>query len=105
VAPFKQAVMAMDEFHKKAAITALKKMFDGRYFDICTVDNVIKITGCIADRKDYQALRALHCVNWSDMDADLRNMVMVKTMQIFDTPKFSVEVLSNAIKNDSLLLN
>ena len=98
--------MSMDSFHKKAAITALKNMFEEKkYFDICTVDAVLKLTGCIPDKKDYQALRALHCVDWVDMDADLRNTVMLKTMQMFETPGFDTELLDGAIKTNTLLLN
>lgn len=95
----------MDEFHKKAATLALNKMFEGNYFDICTVDKVIKLTGCIANKKDYQALSALHCTHWTDMDKDMRNMVMLKTMQIFETPKFDMELIGNAIQKNSLMLN
>lgn len=96
----------MDEFHRKAAVTALKNMFEEKnYFDICTVDKILKLTGCIPDKKDHQALSALHCVHWNEMDADLRNMVMLKTMQMFETPGFDTELLDGAIKANTLLLN
>lgn len=95
----------MDAFHKAAVTTALKEMFNGNYFSISTVDKCIKITGCIPNKKDYQALSALHCVDWSDMDKELRQLVFVKTMEIFDNPGFDIELLGQVMKNDSLLLN
>ncbi len=99
----------MTEFQRTAAIAALKKMFAGKYFDICTVDKVIDITGCIPpDRKDYAALNALHCMHWSDMTPDLRNQVMLKTLQIFEQPGFDLELIDKVIANaanDIRLLN
>ncbi len=96
----------MNEFQREAAITALKVMFESTYFDICTVDKCIKLSGCVPpDRKDYQALHALHCVHFSDMSRNLRNMVLAKTMQIFESPKFDTEVLGALFKTNSKMLN
>lgn len=99
----------MNDFQREAAITALKLMFEGRYFNISTVDKCIKISGCVPpDRKDYQALNALHCVDFADMSANLRQMTLAKTMQIFETPKFDTEVIGalfNDNKTNTKLLN
>ena len=90
----------MTEFQRMAAITVLKQMFAGGHFSICTVDKVIQITGCIPpDPKDYQALSALHCVDWADMSQDLRNQVMLKTLQIFEQPGFDLELIDKVINN------
>jgi len=72
----------MDAFHKKAAVAALKNMFAGGYFNICVVDKLINLTGCVPDGDDYRALSALHCVDWKDMDAELREMVFLKTVTV-----------------------
>ncbi len=95
----------MNEFHRQAAITALKSMFDGNHFNICKVDSCMKLSGCVADPKDYQALSALHCVHFDEMSPELRKMVLTKTMQIFDTPKFETEVISALLSTNSKLLN
>ena len=95
----------MNEFQIMAAKTALKNMFENKsYFNICTVKKVMKITGCIPDRKDMQALEALHCVDWIDMDAELRSMVMLKTARIFEQPGFDMGVLEDVFKSNSKLL-
>ena len=96
----------MTEFQKKAAITALQNMFESSgFFSICTIDKVLKLTGCIPDQKDYQALSLLHCVSWRDMDAEMRNMVMLKTMQMFESPGFDMRLINAAFEKDTFLLN
>jgi hypothetical protein len=95
----------MNEFHKRAAIVSLKSMFGKSYFDITVVDACLKLSGCIPDRKDYEALRALHCVHWNEMEKDLREMVLLKTMQMFEQPGLDVALLDGCLKNDLLLLN
>jgi hypothetical protein len=81
----------MTEFEKQAVVIALKKMFQGSYFDICAVDSCLKITGSIAPTADYNALRALHCVNWSDMPAGFRDQVFVKTLELFTNSGFPLD--------------
>ncbi len=96
----------MNDFQREAAITALRVMFEGKYFSISTVDKCIKISGCVPpDPKDYQALSAMHCVDFSDMSADLRKMVLAKTMQIFENPKFDTEVIGALFQKNTILLN
>ena len=95
----------MNEFQIMAAKTTLKNMFDGkRYFDICTVDKLLKLTGCIPNAKDYQALSALHCVHWMDMEPELRQMVMLKTLQMFEHSGFDMKVIENVFLNESTAL-
>lgn len=81
----------MTEFEKQAVVIALKKMFQGSHFDICTVDNCLKITGAIAPTADYNALRALHCVHWSDMPDGFRAQVFVKTLELFTHSGFPLD--------------
>lgn len=95
----------MDEFQKMAAKAALKDMFENKnYFSICTVDKLIKLTGCIPNKKDYEALNALHCIHWMDMGQELRSMAMMKTLQIFEQPGFDTEVLDSVFSSDPLKL-
>jgi hypothetical protein len=76
----------MDNFEQQAIVTALKKMFKGGYFDICTVDACAKIIGCIPPSNPYNALRAIHCVNWGDMQSSFRNDVVEKVMVCLSSP-------------------
>ncbi len=96
----------MDEFQKMAVTIAIKRMFTSDYFNISVLDNCIKIVGCIPDKKDYDTLRALHCVHWGEMPQSLREMVMLKTAQILNGPQFDTNALIEGLfVNDSPLLN
>ena len=81
----------MTEFEKQAVAIALKKMFQGSHFNICTVDQCLKITGAIPPSADYNALSALHCVHWSDMPASFRDEVFVKTLELFRHSGFQID--------------
>ena len=55
------------------------------------MDSCLKITGAIAPTADYNTLRALHCVHWSDMPAGFRDQVLVKTLELFTNSGFSLD--------------
>lgn len=89
--------MALDSFHQQAASVALKKMFEGNHFSICDLDSIIKLLGCIPDKRDYQALHCLHCVNWADMEPALRDEVLKRVVMIVETVGFDTSVLDGRI--------
>lgn len=43
--------------------------------------------------RDYSALRALHCINWADMDVDLRRMTREKCLELSGLPPQTVETV------------
>ncbi len=51
---------------------ALRKMFEGSHFSICTIDNILRVTRGVPDRADYDTLRLLHCVDWREMSPETR---------------------------------
>ena len=61
----------MDDIQKMAATAALQKMMADGYISICTIDKILKMTGGIPDRKDYDVLHMLHCVSFKDMSPEL----------------------------------
>lgn len=81
----------MNDFQKQAVVLALTKMFEGTYFDICTVDRCLAITQSIPPADCYNALRALHCVDWNKMPPDFRQQVFVKTLELFTHTGFALE--------------
>ena len=53
--------------------TAMQRLLDpNRYFDICAFDQMRKVYGAEIASRDLEALRLLHCVNWSAMDPATR---------------------------------
>jgi hypothetical protein len=83
----------MDIFEKESVLTAMKKMFKGSHFNICDVDKCLKITGSIPNQRDYNALAALHCVNWSEMSPELRRAVLEKTVTMLSSEGFDLSAL------------
>lgn len=59
----------MSEFQQRACAVAVAKMFRTKHFNICDLDAIARTMRretALAGR-DYNALQALHCVNWADM--------------------------------------
>lgn len=88
----------IDEFHKQAALLGLKKMFEGKHFDICKVKEALTIAGCHMNIKDEAAMRALHCIDFADMTPDLRKMLFAKVMEVLSGEQlFDIELLSSGL--------
>ena len=79
----------MDDFTRAAAETALRRMFrsDG-FLDICTVDKLIKVTGCVPPASEYQAVSLLHCVSWKEMSQEVRAEAARRIVGWFALPAF-----------------
>jgi hypothetical protein len=61
----------MDELQKMAINCAIRDMMRKGYFSICVIDQILKMTGGIPDKRDYEVLRLLHCINFVDMQPEL----------------------------------
>lgn len=91
----------LTEFQQRAAAVAVAKLFAAGHFSICDLDNIAKLmhrTDNLAGH-DYTALRALHCVNWSDMGIDLKRMTQEKCLEILGLPQKTVE-MAQEVKTD-----
>lgn len=89
----------MNEFHKQAALFALKEMFEtAKWFDICALKHILTITGQTLNRKDEAALNALHCHHWADMPPELRQMCFDKIKEVLQSePSFNFDSISTAL--------
>lgn len=61
----------MDEVQRMAAHAALDKMIREGYVNICTIDKILRMTGGIPSRRDYEILSMLHCINFRDIQPEL----------------------------------
>ena len=61
----------VDDIQKMAITAALEKMVADGYVSICTIDKILKMTGGVPNRKDYEVLHMLHCVSFKDMSPEL----------------------------------
>lgn len=65
--------MSLDRVERAAAVASLRHMISKGYFSICTIDKILKASGAIPDRRAYNILNMLHCVDFSDMEPDVRD--------------------------------
>lgn len=86
--------MAMTDLRVLSAKAALNKMFSGHYFDICTVDKVIKMFEVVPDPEVMKVLNTLHCVHYNTMDRELYRALPSLVQQALNgTPVFQFEVV------------
>lgn len=72
-----------DQFNKAVFRAALKKFFAPEgMFSITDFDLLCKMVGVIPSGADRERFRLLHCVNYRDMDRDLREGLAARVMEI-----------------------
>jgi len=81
--------------------TAIKKMFNDRHFDICTIGDLLKMTGSIPNPDTFNKMNALHCVNYSDMSKELRDWLYRETLNMFAPNGFDKSLIDAVFDNDS----
>ena len=74
----------MDSIQKQVMTVALKKMFTSSHFSICTIDNCLKLSGIIPDKKIYDTMRPLHCIDYKDMPDSVRNWLLDQVKEMFE---------------------
>lgn len=70
----------MNEFEAKSVIDTINRMFKSRSFNICTVHDCMDVTGAVR-MSTYKTLRLYHCVSYSEMDTDTKQMLFKATME------------------------
>ena len=81
---------SVDEIQKMAARAALDKMLMDGYLCICTIDNILKMTGGIPNAKDYEILHLLHCVRFSNMQPELLRGLPVIIQRVLNSEGLEV---------------
>jgi len=92
----------MSDIKVMAATAALQKMLTQKYFDICTIDNIIKMLGIVPDREAYSILHTLHCVDYDQMQPELLEQLSVLIMRVLDSPRMDTSRIN--IVNDGRCL-
>ncbi len=90
---------------QEACKVALKKMFEGSHFDICTILNLAKLTNTIADRETMATLQAIHCCNWTDMTPEFRNWVFETVLTMFSSNGFNLNKIDFKSNNNFKLIS
>ena len=83
----------LTEFQQRACAMGVVKMLNGKNFSICDLDALAKTMGReqMMAGKDYAALRAVHCVDWADMGAELAGMVREKCFELLGLPQDAID--------------
>lgn len=74
-------LLAADPMVREVAQAAINKMLGEGHFSICTIDSILKLTGGIPPQREYDMLRALHCVDFKAMSPRLR-VELPRLMQV-----------------------
>jgi hypothetical protein len=59
----------------QAVVVGLKRLLAEKHFSITSLESLLAAAMIIPDGDAMRVLRALHCVDWADMPADLRRDV------------------------------
>lgn len=71
---------------------AVRHMMEKGWLDICTIDQVLKVTGGVPDKADYEALRLLHCVNFMNYPQAMRVNLLTTLQRVLSSPSMAVEI-------------
>jgi hypothetical protein len=95
----------MDKIKEMAARSSINNMLKSNHFSICAVDKVADMYGQKAGGEAYQILSALHCVDYSEMEEELRAEIpaMIALSLQFENIPSSIKSSSNVIEMRELV--
>jgi len=67
-----------------AVKSAMRKMMQQGYFDICTVRNCLGLLGIVPTSESYKILETIHCVNYNAMEPEIRTALPMLLRETFD---------------------
>jgi len=80
------------------ALTAVAKMLKSNYFSISTVDSVCKLIGARANGAAYDMLRALHCIDYSEMPPQVKEGIPALMREVFSQVKIDDDAIQGIFK-------
>lgn len=61
----------MNDMQRMAIEAAVRNMLQRGSISICTIDQILKMTGGVPEKEDYQVLHLLHCVDFKELSPGL----------------------------------
>jgi|GEM_PF-1195377 hypothetical protein len=87
-----------ERFHKLAVEQAVKKLFSATSFSVCTLDDIGDMLGVNPrQHPNYRYLRALHCVDYADMSAELLGQIQHQVLDVLQRPAFNPALVSDLL--------
>jgi hypothetical protein len=90
------------DFKQAAVEQALRELFEGCHFSICSLDNIGKILGVNpSQHPDYNAVRAFHCVDYADMKPGVKHELQQRVIaMLMPDQVINYELLSRALTRE-----
>lgn len=79
-------------------------MMQSGWFSICTIDDILKVTGAVPAREDYNALRLLHCVSFMDFPPRLRLEFPQLLERVLSSPSMDLNITFKPLARPPALL-
>lgn len=96
----------MNDIEQKVMEAALRKMFAGGHFSICTIDKCLEILGIPRGGKTYGLLSALHCVDFAQMDKALAAQVPSMIGEVLNGLPFDVaDVMGKRVESRAQIVD
>lgn len=74
----------MDDIKRTVAVVALNDMMSKGHFNICAIDRIAEMLGVNPKGEAYRTLAPLHCVDFSKMPPELKQMIPGLIKQCLD---------------------
>ncbi len=91
------SVASLPETRRLVAEAAINRLFTERHFSICSLDELIKLTGAQRGSDAYRLLRPLHCMDWADMTPELRERVPLLVREALATNQWARDAAVTAM--------
>ena len=72
---------------------SLRKMLSKGYFDICTIDAILKLGEIPRGGRDYDRLRTLHCIHYAEMSEEVRSLMVNLIGRVLSMPSLDTNSL------------
>ena len=95
----------MTDLQAECCKMALKKMMASGHFSICTVDEILKLTGGVPTTEDYQTLRMLHCVDFKEFTPRMRIEFPNLLRRVLESPSMELVVTFRPLARPPQLLS
>lgn len=95
----------MTTFQIEAAKLSLKRMMASGHFSICTIDEILKVTGGVPDAEDYKSLRMLHCVDFKEFTPAMRIEFPGILKRVLESPTMELEITFKPLRVANLIGN
>lgn len=75
-----------DDIKSDACLSVLKRISETDYFDICDVDNLMKLHNIHMQKEHKDFLHSMHCINWGDMTQKTKEYIMALIVKYLEYP-------------------